>query len=116
MSKTMAEQFAEAMACRNREEADAWLEQEAQALIQIPHFPAVADPQVAAKGIIRANLGYYTGYYNDPAVWEQIYELFDAEHPYFGTPAMRRTLTVEDAFAAGQLLAEQMNQRDRGHD
>lgn len=106
--KTYGQMMDEALHCDTREQADAWLEREADDMMrEYPQQFTLDD----AKKLIRINLGYMSGYY-DMDVAQRVYELYDAEHPVFGTPAMRAKVTPEDAFAAGKLWAAKNKEAD----
>lgn len=118
MAETILEWFTRALAVSTREEADAWLVAEVLEMTRRTDFVEnmLADGRLptaeAARELIRHNLGYMTGYYGLD-VAQRILELFDAEHPIFGKPAIRATFTPKDAFAAGQLLGERSRQGER---
>lgn len=108
MSKTYGEEFAEALACNTKEEAQAWLEKNIR-----EREKEYGQSSVEARKIILSNLGYMAGYY-DKETSQKVYDLFQAEHPIFGTPNYWSTLIPEEAFRAGQSLMESRIQKDGG--
>ena len=76
--RTYGVQFDDALA-QTSKTAQSWLES------QIRHLVVGHDAEPAeAEQLIKSNLGYMAGYYND-ATAKKIFELFNAVHPIFGT-------------------------------
>ena len=96
MSKTYVGQFAEALACETKDQADKWLAGEIERYRV--EFGKEADE---AARIISMNLGYMAGYYNTE-VAHKINRLYGATHPIFGGSDYHDTVTPEEAFALGE--------------
>ena len=56
--------------------------------------------QDEAKEIVRTNLGYYAGYY-DNETRERVERLFGCAHPFFGKLSEKGPPTQEEAFRMG---------------
>lgn len=95
MSKTYGEQFKEALACENQEQANKWFEAEIER-----YRVEFGQDREKALHVIKVNLGYMAGYYDD-ATAKKIHELYAADHPIFGGCDYHNTVTPEQAFAAG---------------
>ena len=93
MSKTYGEQFTEALACKTKEEASAYLEEEILCTMNMS-----GRTHDEAKEMVLSNLGYMAGYY-DHETAQKINRLFGAVHPVFGSAHYHKTL--EEAFEAG---------------
>jgi len=94
---TYLELFDSAMRCTTKEQADAWMEVEVQALLDAA--TANSDTTLnepAARESIKSTLGYMAGY-GDDTVRDKVRDLFDALHPIFGD----HRPTPEEAFAKG---------------
>lgn len=100
---TIGELYGPAMTITTQEEADAYFEKLVEGMIEfvkegmlyVPDF----DPRNCreqAIGVVRQNLGYYAGYY-DEETNQRVQRLFRCSHPIFGTT----TPTPEEAFQAG---------------
>lgn len=105
MSKSYGEQFDEAMACKDKAEADAWLESEIERYLLMPDFHG---DRSEAERVIRTNLGYMAGYYDQTAS-QKVFDLFGAPHPIFGGPDYWTRVTPEQAFKLGQTQATKAN-------
>lgn len=95
MGKTYVEQFDEALACKDRQEAGIWLAKEIRR-----YWIEFNKPMTEAESIIKQNLGYMAGYYDHDTA-QKINRLFDATHPIFGTASYHQELTPRDALEAG---------------
>jgi len=78
-SFTVGQQFNKTIVCNTKEEAEEWLEQEVKNYVEDYGH----SPEEAVK-IIKSNLGYMAGYYDD-ATARKIDHLFNSKHPIFGT-------------------------------
>lgn len=111
MSKTYREQFDEAMRCKTKEEADAWLNSEIKRY-QSEHGKDGEE----AEYVIKSNLGYMAGYCNHEAA-QKVQRLFGAVHPVFGTADYHKTVTPEEAFEAGKRVGERLKSAEEpNHD
>ena len=63
-----------------------------------------------AERIVRHNLGYYAGYY-DNETRERVERLFQCEHPIFGAIKEKGAPTAREAFEAGIKMGEQGYQK-----
>lgn len=95
MSKTYGEQFKEALACETKEQADQWFAAEVKRCEM--ELGIAADE---APTIIRANLGYMAGYYDQSAA-KKMFDLFGAIHPVFKSWDYGTTLTSEQILQIG---------------
>ena len=100
--KNYQEQFNEAMACENKEQAEKWFLDEA--LRYQSDYGIEAEK---AKQVILTNLGYMAGYYNQAAS-HKIHDLFGATHPIFGAPNYWTEATPEQAFEKGKEMADKV--------
>lgn len=98
----IGEWFESAMKCTTKEEADVWFASEVR-----KHVEEYGQDPKEAAGILRSNLGYVAGYY-DQATSQKVHDLFGADHPIFGGPSYWGTVTPEEALEAGKAEA-------RGH-
>ncbi len=96
--KTFGEVFDSANACTTKEEAQAWLKKE----IERHSVEYKYTPEESEK-IIKANLGYFAGYY-DEATRVKIETLFGAQHPIFGS--VSRKWTPDEIFKKGVELGQ----------
>lgn len=78
MRWTYREQFDSAMACGTKEQADKWFDDEVAR-----YGVEFGQSAEQAAAVIRANIGYMAGYYDD-ATAKKVAELFGANHPIFG--------------------------------
>mgnify|MGYP003393479473 CR=1 FL=1 len=95
---TYREQFESALKCESLEEAELWMEKEVQYYVE--HYEK---QPIEAINIIKVNLGYMAGYYDD-ATAKKIHRLFNAVHPIFGTSTYHRDTSAEEAFKIGKEL------------
>lgn len=72
---------------------------------------AVAFSRDQAEKLVRDNLGYYAGYYDD-ATRERVERLFKCQHPYFG-PIKDGKPTPEECFRLGVELGEKWAREGR---
>jgi hypothetical protein len=88
-------------ACAITEQADAevYLEQLVERATRL-----YGQTREEATSIIKENLGYYAGYYNNETR-ARVERLFKCAHPVFGAIS-KGAPTMEEAFAAGQVLAK----------
>lgn len=103
--KTYGEQFKSAIACKTKDDARIWLDEEIAQYQREYKMPAQE-----AKKVILSNLGYMAGYY-DQETATKVLELFGAAHPILGTDYFGKDPMI--AFAAGGKRAEQANERDK---
>ncbi len=97
---TYREQFESALKCESSEQAELWMEKEVQ------HYVEHHEKQPSeAMNIIKVNLGYMAGYYDD-AVAKKIHRLFNAVHPIFGTSSYHRDISGEEAFEIGKAFGK----------
>lgn len=77
----------------------------------VAHIQSVLDKEpprkdgMSAAAIASANLGYYAGYY-DNETRERVERLFKCSHPIFGSIAKVGAPTPDQAFEAGNRMAE----------
>jgi hypothetical protein len=76
--ETYGQQMDEALACKTKEEATAWLEKEIAG-----HVGEYQQSPEDARKVILSNIGYMTGYYGQD-VADRMFDLFGAVHPIFG--------------------------------
>lgn len=86
--------YGPAMRVESKEEADAYLNK----LVQMQVAEGV-HPDIATK-IIKANLGYYTGYLSHQER-ERVERLYDCAHPVFGSIKELGAPTTQEAFTLG---------------
>lgn len=98
MDKTYAQQFKEALKCKNKKEAESWLEKEIKR-----YGLEFKRDEKDAREIILYNLGYMAGYYDHDTAMK-IHELFGVDHPIFKSHDYHKTLTPQEAFDAGRRL------------
>lgn len=97
MSKTFGDMMKEALAIRTQEEADVWFAKEVQDM-------KAAKPELDIEKcatIVRSNLGYMAGYYDDSAA-QHVHKFFSANHPVFGGPGYHAKVTPKEAFETGK--------------
>ena len=95
---TNGEAYGPAMKITDKAEAKVYL----QALID-RHVRITDHDPTEAEMIVKTNLGYYSGYYDDETMI-RVQNLFDCEHPVFGK-AERGLPTPAEAFQMGVDLA-----------
>lgn len=98
--QTYGKQMDSAMKCETPEEAEFWMEREVAHYVE-KHSKSPTE----AMHIIKSNLGYMAGYYDD-ATAEKIHRLFYAVHPIFGSSTYHTDQSPEDAVAIGLALGE----------
>lgn len=91
---TIGELYAPAMKVTTQAEADAYFER------MVSIVQEDGKPREEAERIVRSNLGYYAGYY-DNATRARVERLFGCAHPIFGSIAQNGEPTAEDAFKLG---------------
>jgi len=99
---TYQEMFDSAMKCTTKEEADAWMDAEVSR--RVSDEPSVPDSE--ARDVIKSNLGYMAGYYDD-SVRDKVRDLFGALHPIFGD----HRPTPQEAFRLGFELGEELGNK-----
>ncbi|MEM7813265.1 MAG: hypothetical protein AAF532_17450 [Planctomycetota bacterium] len=87
------------MKITDRAEASAYFER----LVE-RHMRCFGKSREEAERIERTNLGYYAGY-GSHETRERVEDLFDCQHPVFGSAA-NGPPTVDEAVAAGRQMAE----------
>ena len=87
---TFGELLHPAMKIQNQDEADEYLER------LIRHGRLHGQTRLKAEEIALANLGYWTGYY-DQETASRVFRLFNCSHPIFGTKRNLSTLELLDA-------------------
>jgi hypothetical protein len=98
--QTIGDWFAEALKCETKEAAQEWFAAQVK-----QHVELYGQAPDEAECILRSNLGYMAGYY-DQATSQKVYDLFGAAHPIFGGPGYWGTVTPDEALAAGKRLAD----------
>lgn len=88
-----------AMEVTDADEAREYFEAYVQSLIT-----NYGQPRDKAESVVRQNLGYFAGYYDDETR-ARVERLFGCEHPVFGAITNRGAPTAEEALAAGRALA-----------
>ena len=106
---TNSETLGFAMKITNQEQADAWFEVLVQDGIKrrgdlLEKFKDSGNPascvRLEIERIIRNNLGYYAGYYNDETR-ARVERLFKCSHPIFGSIEENGPPSAEEAFKKG---------------
>jgi hypothetical protein len=95
------------MKIESQEEADAYFERLVGVILE-------ANPDVSrarAEGVVRDNLGYWAGYFDD-ATRERVERLFKCAHPVFGAFAVKGPLSPEEALRMGMELAARWEERN----
>ena len=96
MNRSYREQFDSALACNTKEEAELWMEKEVDYYVK-----KYGESPTEAASIIKTNLGYMAGYYDDDSA-KKIHHLFNAVHPIFGTSTYHLDMTAKEAFELGK--------------
>jgi hypothetical protein len=91
-----------AMEITDQKEADEYFEALVCHMMKYATNP-VYKTRIGAEQVVRSNLGYYAGYYNQETM-ERVQRLFSCSHPIFG----KVMPTAEEAFKKGLELGEQM--------
>ena len=91
---TIRDAYGPAMKITEQKEADGYFELLVQHSMKHEHLS-----REKAEEINRANLGYYTGYY-DRETRERVERLFRCTHPIFG-PVPRGAPTAKESFVEG---------------
>lgn len=81
---TFGEVFESAMKCDTLDQANSWMQHEVQR-----HVTEYNQTPEEAENIIKSNLGYFAGYY-DEATREKIERLFSAQRPIFGSVSIKQ--------------------------
>jgi hypothetical protein len=69
----------------------------------VAHTMSFGKTREEAEEVERCNIGYFAGYY-DQATRERVEELFDCQHPVFGS-AKDHEVTPQEAFWKGKKMA-----------
>lgn len=99
---TCGQQFESAMKCETPADAERWMDAEVKHAVQF-HGQTVTE----AVEIIKSNLGYMAGYYDDAAA-QKIKRLFSAVHPIFGMADYHKSFDSTAALAAGIEMAKKL--------
>jgi hypothetical protein len=102
---TIGEQFDDAMRCETKAQASLWIERELER-----YWTQYEVPAPKALEIIKSNLGYMAGYYDEAAA-KKISHLFGALHPIFGTDSYFTDVTPEQAFEAGKAFMTELEKK-----
>lgn len=89
-----------AMTITDPDEAKEYFEAYVQSLVD-----NYGQPRDEAESVVRQNLGYWAGYY-DNETRERVERLFSCAHPVFGSITNRGTPTAEESLAMGKKMAE----------
>lgn len=105
---TIAQHYGSAMMITTKEEAKAYFEK----LVQW-QMTAWGGTREEAESIVRHNIGYYAGYYSED-IRAKVEELFECQHPVFGSVKTHGTPTPEEAFAQGEALGQHWKEQQEG--
>lgn len=97
--------FEEALRCKTKREAKAWMNLE----IATYSRQHKVDEEKAER-VIKKHLGYMAGYY-DHKTAQKIFRLFGAVHPIFKNADYHKTLKPEEAFKIGLSMGRDLNRR-----
>lgn len=94
----------EAMTITDQAEADSWFMRIVEErLRRMPPGVPPAIMREAVEQTLRADLGYFAGYYSNETR-ERVERLFNCEHPYFGKISVNGPPTPEEVFRMGYEL------------
>lgn len=99
---TIKELYEPAMEIKDQEKADSYFDFLVQMLLVWE-----PQPRVQAESIVRSNLGYYAGYYDD-VTRERVERLYKCSHPILGAIAETGEISPEQAFELGVKLGRSM--------
>ena len=99
---TYGEILRPAMAITDPDEANAFFAAYVQHLVE-----TYGKPQEEAESVVRTNLGYWAGYY-DNETRARVERLFCCAHPFFGAIAEKAPPTAEEALEMGKRRGELM--------
>lgn len=105
--RTYGEAYGPAMKITDQSEADAYLASLTAGLV------GAGRTRAEAEDIVRSNLGYWAGYYDDETR-ARVERLFRCAHPVFGAIAIKGPPTQDQALRAGLEMGRAAQRREGG--